>query len=85
MAEEKLIGQVTHYFGNIGVGIVKLTDGEVKIGDRVHFKGHTTDFEQEITSMQIEHKDIQSAKKGDEFGMKVEQKVREGDQVFLVQ
>lgn len=84
MAEEKLIGKITHYFSNIHVGIIELTNGEVKIGDKVHFKGHTTDFEQEITSMQIEHQNIEKTKKGDEFGVKVDEKVKEGDEVYLV-
>jgi translation elongation factor EF-1alpha len=83
MAEEKLIGKITHYFSNIKVGIIKLTDGEIKIGDTVHFKGHTTDFNQQITSIQVEHQDIEKAKKGDEFGVKVDQKVKEGDEVYL--
>jgi len=84
MAEEKLVGVVTHYFGHISVGILKLTAGELKIGDKVHFKGHSTDFEQTIASMQVDHKDVAAAKKGEEFGTKVDQKVREDDEVFLV-
>jgi hypothetical protein len=82
MAKAKKIGKVTHYFGKIGVGIVKVT-GPVKVGDKLKFKGATTDFEQEITSMQVEHKDIEEAKKGDEVGIKVDQKVREDDEVFI--
>jgi len=85
MAEEKPIGKVTHYFGNINVAIIKLINGNVKIGDKINFKGgEDTDFEQEIGSMQIDHKDIEEAKKGEEFGMKVDQKVREGYEVYLV-
>ena len=84
MAEEKLIGKVTHYFGNISVGIIKLSNGGIKIDDEVRFKGGDTDFVQKIVSMQAEHKDIQEAKKGDEFGTKVDQKVREGYEVYLV-
>jgi len=85
MAEEKLIGKITHYFGNISVGIIKLTKGSLKVGDKVRFKGgDDTDFEQEITSMQAEHMSIEKAKKGDEFGVKVDQKVREGYKVYLI-
>jgi len=80
---EEKIGDVTHYFGNIPAGIIKLT-GTLKIGDRIHLKGHTTDFEQEITSMQISHKDVKTAKKGDEVGIQITDRVREGDEVFLV-
>jgi len=84
MAEEKLIGKVTHYFGNISVGVIKLTKGNLKVGDKVRFKGGDTDFEQEITSMQAEHVNIEEAKKGDDFGVKVDQKVREGYSVYLI-
>lgn len=80
---EEKIGDVTHYFGHIPAGIIKLT-APLKKGDRIHFKGHTTDFEQEITSIQIDHKDVQGAKKGAEVGIQVTDRVREGDEVFLV-
>jgi len=79
--EQKPIGEVTHYFGGIGVAIVKF-NREVKVGETVRFKGAHTDFTQEISSMQYNHKDIESAKKGQEVGIKVEQKVREGDEVY---
>jgi len=84
MAEEKLIGKITHYFSNIGVGIVELND-ELSIGDKIHIKGATTDFEQIIDSMQIEHKNIEKAKNGDVIGLKVKDKVRVDDEVYLVQ
>jgi len=80
---EEKIGDVTHYFGHIPAGIIKLT-GSLKIGDKVRFKGATTDFEQEITSMQINREDIKEAKAGDEVGVEVKNRVREGDEVFLV-
>lgn len=80
---EKKIGKVTHYFGHIPAGIIKLT-GKVKKGDKIHFKGSTTDLIQEITSIQVDHKDIESGKKGDEIGVEVKERVREGDEVFLV-
>jgi len=81
---EKKIGEVSHYFDHIPAGIIKLTD-TLKIGDNVHFKGATTDFEQEVTSMQIDHSDIKEAKAGNEVGVKVTDRVREGDEVFLIQ
>lgn len=81
---EKKIGEIAHYFDHIPAGIIKLTSA-LKIGDKVHFKGATTDFEQEITSMQVDHKDIEEAKAKDEVGVKVTDRVREGDEVFLVQ
>ena len=81
--KEKLIGKITHYFGKINVAIVKLSSA-LKAGDKVHIKGGSTDFEQDISSMQIEHENLEKAKKGDEIGLKVDEKVREGDEVYLV-
>lgn len=79
----KKIGIVTHYFSHIGVGIIKL-DGELKVGDKVKIEGHTTNFEQEISKMQFDHKDIEKGKKGQEVGIKIDNKVRDGDKVYLV-
>lgn len=81
--KEKPIGVVTHFYSGIGVAIVKFNKA-VKKGLMVRFKGATTDFSQKIESMQYNHKDIDSAKKGQEVGMKVNEKVREGDEVFEV-
>ena len=83
--EEKLVGKVTHYFTNIGVAVVEVVKGELKIGDKIHIKGATSDFEQSIDSMQIEHQDVESAKKGKVFGLKVAQHVREGDDVYKIE
>jgi len=84
MAEEKEIGTVSSYFGNAEVAAIKLSD-KLKVGDKIRIKGHTTDFEQEIKSMQIDRKDITEAKKGDHIGIKVPEKVRPNDKVFLVE
>ncbi len=81
--EEKLIGKVTHYYGKIGVGIVELS-GNLKVGDKIHLKGHSTDFEQEVDSIQVEHENVDSAKKGEIIGLKVKDKVKEGDEVYLM-
>lgn len=81
---EKLIGKVVHYFNKINVGIIEITDGELKVGDTVHIKGHTSDFTQQVGSIQIEHQAIEKAKKGDAIGIKVDAHVHEHDQVFLV-
>lgn len=81
--EQELIGEVTHYFGGIDVAIVKF-NRTVKVGEKVHFKGATTDFEEAIASMQYNHQDIPEAKKGQEVGIKVEGKTREGDKVYRV-
>ena len=78
---QKPIGVVTHYFGGLQVAIVKFS-GAAKQGDHIHFKGATTDFEETIRSMQYDHKEVGAAKKGQEVGIKVSEKVREGDEVF---
>ena len=87
MPEEKKqekIGEITHYFGKIEVGIIKITKGDLKIGDTICVKGATSDFEQPVKSMQIEHKEVEKAKKGDVIGLKVKDKTREGDEVFKI-
>lgn len=80
---EELIGKITHYFGKIEVGIIELSK-PLAVGDTIHIKGGETDFEQEIESMQIEHENIEKAKKGDVIGLKVKEKVREGNEVYKV-
>ena len=82
--EPKPIGEVTHFFGGIDVAIVKFNT-TVKIGEMVRFLGATTDFEQKIGSMQFDHEDIKEAKKKQEVGIKVENKVRPSDKVFKVE
>lgn len=81
--EEKLVGQITHYFSHLSVGIIDLTGGELKVGDTIHIKGKHTDFSQTVDSMQIEHQSASHAEKGKSVGIKVKEKVREHDQVFL--
>jgi putative protease len=80
--KEKKIGIVEHYFGKIMVAAIKMK-APLKVGDIIHIKGHTTDFEQAVDSMQIEHESVQSVKKGDDIGIKVKDHVREGDKVFI--
>lgn len=80
MAEKK-IGEITHYFDHIKVGIIKASS-PISVGDKVHIKGHTTDFEQEIAEIQLDHESIKTAKKGQEVGVRVKELVREGDEVF---
>lgn len=79
--EGKLIGEITHYFSKISVAVIKLK-GALKEGDEIQVKGATTDFKQKAKSMQVEHKTIKSAKKGDSVGLKVKDKVRNGDSVY---
>lgn len=84
MAEEgKLIGKISHYFNNIGVAVVELTDS-LKVGETIRVVGGETDFEQVVDSMEVDHKKVDKAKKGEGVGMKINQKVREGYKVFKV-
>ena len=79
--EEKPIGIVTHYFSKAGVAVVKV-DSALRVGDHVAIRGATTNFTQSIDSMEIDHKAVEQAKKGDEVGMKVGDRVREGDKLY---
>jgi translation elongation factor EF-1alpha len=81
---EREIGKVDHYFSNLGVAVIELADA-LKVGDRIHIQGATSDFEQEVTSMQIEHEQVPEAGSGDAVGLKVDEKVRDGDRVFVVE
>jgi putative protease len=84
MKEEKPLGKVIHYFSHIGVAVVKL-DGKLAAGDEVRIVGgEETDFNQTIDSMEVDHKKVEKAKSGDEVGMKVNEKVREGYKVYKV-
>jgi len=80
---EKEVGEVSIFFSKAEVAAVRLSSG-LKVGDKIHFKGHTTDFEQILSSMQIEGKNIQKAGPGEHVGIKVSEKVRPNDKVFLV-
>ncbi len=80
--KEIKIGEVTHYFNKIGVAAIKIISGQLKKGDTIHIKGHTTDFTEKIDSMQVEHQPVEVANAGDEIGIKVDNVVREGDEVF---
>ncbi len=78
---KKQVGTVTHFFPKISVAVVKL-NAALKEGDAITFEGHGKSFEQKVASMQIEHKQIKSAKKGQEAGMKVDEEVKKGDKVY---
>lgn len=80
---EKEIGVVSSYFSHVEVAAIKLSKG-LKVGDKVHIKGNTTDFEVDVEGIQIERKSMEKAKKGDHIGIKVSEKVRPHDKVFLV-
>ena len=80
---EKCIGKVTHYFGRLGVAVLELSDG-LKTGDVVHILGHTTDFCQQVESMEIEHQKLDEVGPGSDVALKVGQRVRRGDSVYKV-
>ena len=84
MPEEKNVGLVIQYFAKPEVAAITLTDGEIKVGDTLRFKGSTTNFEQKIESMQIDKVPVQSAKTGQSVGIKVKERVRPNDKVFLL-
>ncbi len=79
--KEKLIGKVTHYFDKIKVAAIKL-NAPLKVGDQIRIVGGEVDFKQKVSSMEINHQKINKAKKGEEIGLKVKEKVREGYRVF---
>ncbi len=83
MVKEKEIGTVSSFFSNVSVAAIKLS-GALKVGDKVHIKGHTTDFEVDVNEIQIERESIKKAKAKDHIGIKVPEKVRPNDKVFLV-
>jgi len=87
MAEEiegQPIGEITHYFSKIGVGVIKLS-GVLKTGETIRIVGgEETDFEQPVESMEVEHQKVDTAKAGESVGLKVAQKVREGYKVYKI-
>ena len=80
---EQPIGKITHYFPQIAVAAATLS-GELKVGDQVRVKGHTTDFTETIRSLEIEHQKVDRAGPGDNVAFQVSEKARPGDQVFRV-
>lgn len=85
LREEKLeeVGKVSHYFTKIGVAVINLT-APLSVGDRITIKGVTTDLEQTVDSMQIEHENVTTAKAGQSIGLKVKERVRESDVVYKI-
>ena len=81
---DTLVGKITHYFDKIGVAVVEVL-APIKVGDQIKISGHGNEFNQEVTSMQIEHQQIQEAQRGQTVGMKIDQPVKEGDEVYKVE
>ncbi|HLA85905.1 MAG TPA: EF-Tu/IF-2/RF-3 family GTPase [Thermoguttaceae bacterium] len=82
---EKAIGTITHYFSKIQVAGIRITDGKLRVGDRIHVHGHTSDFTQPVDQIQIDGRSVEEAGPGDEIGIKVIDHAREHDAVFLVE
>jgi putative protease len=85
MGEEKKVGTVEHYFTRIGVAAIKIINGEIAIGDEIRIKGSTTDFLQRVESMEINKESVERAGVGSSIGIKVKERVREGDLVYKVE
>jgi translation initiation factor IF-2 len=78
------VGRVADYFARIGVVAIEVTAGEIKVGDTLHFHGHTTDFNESVGSMQVEHESVETATVGMNVGIKVHERVRTHDKVYKV-
>jgi len=81
MVEKKFVGKVSHFFPKISVAVLDLED-TVSVGDKISIENPAGSFEQEITSMQIEHENIEAAEAGQSIGLKVVQKAKEGSKVY---
>ncbi len=81
---ETKVGTITHYYTDLSVAVVELSEN-LNVGDTIHIQGATTDFTQDVGSMQVDNKPIEEAEAGDAVGMKVENRVREGDNVYKVE
>lgn len=81
---DKETGIVTHWYDKIGVAVVKLS-GALKMGDKVKVRHGEAEFEDTILSMQVDHKDVASGKKGDEVAMKLSGKAKEGSKIFKIE
>jgi len=83
-ANEEAIGTVTHYYSHLNVAVIQLNKGELRTGDTIHVKGHTTDFTQSVESMEYEHRHVEQAAAGQNVGIKVKDHTREHDIVYRV-
>jgi hypothetical protein len=78
------VGTITHFYPHAGAGIVALESGELRVGDTVHIRGHTTDYYQRIDRIELDHQPVEIARAGQVVGLHVSQRVREGDAVRVV-
>lgn len=84
LAQEEAVGTVTHYYSHLSVAVIQVNKGSLRTGDKIHIKGHTTDFTQTVESMEYEHQKIEEAKAGQSVGIKVIDHAREHDIVYIV-
>ncbi|MGW8180084.1 MAG: translation elongation factor-like protein [bacterium] len=84
MGEEKKIGLVENFFAKISVAAIKLTDDSLQVGDTIRIKGHTTDLEMTVESIQLEHESVKKADIGASVGVKTSERVREHDVIYKV-
>lgn len=82
--EEDQVGVITNFYAKVGVAAIKVTSGSIKKGDLLHYKGNTTDFTAEVTSMEIERQPVEEAKTGALVGVQIKERVREKDKVYKV-
>ncbi|QQG43322.1 MAG: hypothetical protein HYW45_03945 [Candidatus Daviesbacteria bacterium] len=80
---DKVIGKVVHYYDKLGVAIIDLETGGLKMGDQVKFKHGEEEFTQKVESLQVDHENVESVKKGDSFGVKVDNPTKPGTEVYL--
>jgi putative protease len=80
---EVQIGRITHYYDHLNVAVLQLTD-RLKVGETIHVLGHTTDFLQKVTSMEVDHRKVVVVEPGDDVALKVDEAVREHDMVYRV-
>ena len=80
---DKSIGKVVHYYDKLGVAIIDLASGGLKVGDELKFKRGEEEFSQKVESLQVDHESVDSVKKGDSFGVKVDKPTKPGTEVYL--
>jgi len=83
MPEQK-VGEVIKFFSKVSVAAIKVTEGGIRVGDRIKIKGHTTEFEDQIQSMEIDNQPVERAEVGQLIGVKVKDRVRERDMVYKI-
>ncbi len=82
--EKEKVGKVFTYFSKVGVAGIEITEGSLSVGDKISIEGATTNFEQDLDSIQIDRADVEKAKKGQQVGLKVKDRVRPNDVVYKI-